>query len=65
MKFLQLGVSQKSVPWSVNRLGVFKSVFPIQDFGNRASLHFASYTLDASTSRSARERGMALRQDPR
>ena len=26
--------------------GVFKSVFPIQDFSNRASLQFVSYTLE-------------------
>ena len=52
-KFLQLGVSAEERA-DFGLQGVFKSVFPIQDFGNRASLQFVSYTLDepSTTSRS-------------
>jgi DNA-directed RNA polymerase subunit beta len=44
-KFLQLSATaEERAPLGLQ--GVFKSVFPIQDFGNRASLQFVSYELD-------------------
>ncbi len=44
-KFLQLSTpTEERAPLGLQ--GVFKSVFPIQDFGNRASLQFVSYELD-------------------
>ena len=44
-KFLQLNKPiEDRAPLGLQ--GVFKSVFPIQDFGNRASLQFVSYHLD-------------------
>ena len=58
-KFLQLGVSAEERA-DFGLQGVFKSVFPIQDFGNRASLQFVSYTLDEPKYdvEECRERGM-------
>ena len=60
-KFLQLGVAPEDRAAS-GLQGVFKSVFPIQDFGNRASLQFVSYELDTPKYdvEECRERGMTF-----
>lgn len=58
-KFLQLTATMEERE-AVGLQGVFKSVFPIQDFGNRASLQFVSYDLDTPKYdvEECRERGM-------
>ncbi len=58
-KFLQLD-KPSAERSDLGLQGVFKSVFPIQDFGNRASLQFVSYDLDTPKYDviECRERGM-------
>jgi DNA-directed RNA polymerase subunit beta len=60
-KFLQIGVPTEERT-ALGLQGVFKSVFPIQDFGNRASLQFVSYELDTPKYdvEECRERGMTF-----
>jgi DNA-directed RNA polymerase subunit beta len=60
-KFLQLQATMEERE-AVGLQGVFKSVFPIQDFGNRASLQFVSYDLDTPKYdvEECRERGMTF-----
>ena len=58
-KFLQTGVSAGDRD-NAGLQAVFKSVFPIQDFSNRASLQFVSYDLEIPKYdvEECRERGM-------
>ncbi|HMO02199.1 MAG TPA: DNA-directed RNA polymerase subunit beta [Oligoflexia bacterium] len=59
-KFLQLNVDPEKRA-DIGLQKVFKSVFPIKDFSNRASLEFVSYTLGAPKYEidECRDRGMS------